>query len=121
MFQKKLEGESILWGWGLGWGSIVVCQYESKLIINKEFKAYRKALQRQKGGQQRPEPLGRRNSAGWKHFEYRPNGGRVFPLITTIFKLIRHIYKTNVLTKFHDDWPENVTFRESDPPGGHVT
>ncbi|KAH3819983.1 hypothetical protein DPMN_121727 [Dreissena polymorpha] len=38
-------------------------------------------------------------------------GGHVFPLITTIFKLIQHINKTNVLTRFHDDWPKNVTLR----------
>ncbi|KAH3778295.1 hypothetical protein DPMN_179750 [Dreissena polymorpha] len=36
-------------------------------------------------------------------------GGNVFPLITTIFKVIRHINKTNVLTKFYDDCPKNVT------------
>ncbi|KAH3843182.1 hypothetical protein DPMN_116692 [Dreissena polymorpha] len=30
-------------------------------------------------------------------------GGHVFPLITTIFKLVRDIHITNVLTKFHDD------------------
>ncbi|KAH3749368.1 hypothetical protein DPMN_183865 [Dreissena polymorpha] len=86
--------------------------------------------------------------------------GHVFPLITTIFKLIQHINqsaegtedhfrralkgpsnKTNVLTKFHDDWPKNVTLRLAQtnqqtnrqgknnmspttirklPPGGHV-
>ncbi|KAH3716086.1 hypothetical protein DPMN_058802 [Dreissena polymorpha] len=38
-------------------------------------------------------------------------GGHVFSLITTIFKLIRHINKTNVLTKFHDDRQKNVTIR----------
>ncbi|KAH3692883.1 hypothetical protein DPMN_193219 [Dreissena polymorpha] len=32
-----------------------------------------------------------------------PTGGHVFPLITTIFELIRDIHKTNHLTKFHDD------------------
>ncbi|KAH3889970.1 hypothetical protein DPMN_014037 [Dreissena polymorpha] len=36
-------------------------------------------------------------------------GGHFFPLIITILILIRHINKTNVLTKFHDDWPKNVT------------
>ncbi|KAH3713838.1 hypothetical protein DPMN_073639 [Dreissena polymorpha] len=59
----------------------------------------------------------------------------VFPLITIIFKLIQHINKTNVLTKFHDDWPKNVTLRKNllttchedwaknktaPPLGGHV-
>ncbi|KAH3837480.1 hypothetical protein DPMN_110871 [Dreissena polymorpha] len=51
-------------------------------------------------------------------------GGHVVSLITTI--------KNNVLTKFHDDWPKNVTLRtvpifslytyigNCPPPGGHV-
>ncbi|KAH3793529.1 hypothetical protein DPMN_147043 [Dreissena polymorpha] len=29
----------------------------------------------------------------------------------TIFKLNRHIQKTHVLTKFHEDWTKNVTSR----------
>ncbi|KAH3798030.1 hypothetical protein DPMN_151620 [Dreissena polymorpha] len=34
----------------------------------------------------------------------------------------RHIHKTNVLIKFHDDWTKNLTSREKDPPpGGHET
>ncbi|KAH3735656.1 hypothetical protein DPMN_042191 [Dreissena polymorpha] len=33
-----------------------------------------------------------------------PPGGHVFSLITTIFKLNQDIHKTNVLTKFHDNW-----------------
>ncbi|KAH3695126.1 hypothetical protein DPMN_082582 [Dreissena polymorpha] len=44
-----------------------------------------------------------------------------------------NIHKTNVLTKFHDDWTNNVTsrvftsffllykYKEKDPPGGHET
>ncbi|KAH3857524.1 hypothetical protein DPMN_100133 [Dreissena polymorpha] len=39
--------------------------------------------------------------------------GHVFPLITTIFKL-QQINKTNVLTKFHNDWAKN----EMTTPGG---
>ncbi|KAH3816872.1 hypothetical protein DPMN_118397 [Dreissena polymorpha] len=35
--------------------------------------------------------------------------------------IIRYIHKTNVLTKFHDDWTENVTSRRPPPPGGHET
>ncbi|KAH3846168.1 hypothetical protein DPMN_088466 [Dreissena polymorpha] len=30
---------------------------------------------------------------------------------TTIFKLVQHINKTNVLTKFNNDWPTDVTLR----------
>ncbi|KAH3863654.1 hypothetical protein DPMN_026643 [Dreissena polymorpha] len=50
----------------------------------------------------------------------------------TIFELNRHIQKTHVLTKFHEDWSKNVTSRvftcfhyihiekTAPPPGGHV-
>ncbi|KAH3815268.1 hypothetical protein DPMN_143790 [Dreissena polymorpha] len=68
---------------------------------------------------------GGHENAPYKHKEKTAPypGGNVFPLITTIVTLNRHINKTNVLTKFHDDWPKNVTFRKNDPlpPGGHVT
>ncbi|KAH3694604.1 hypothetical protein DPMN_082044 [Dreissena polymorpha] len=37
----------------------------------------------------------------------QPTGGHVFSPIWTIFKLVRDINKTNVLTKFHDDWVKN--------------
>ncbi|KAH3832190.1 hypothetical protein DPMN_105468 [Dreissena polymorpha] len=40
-----------------------------------------------------------------------PTGGHVFLPIRTIFKLNRRIQKTNVLTKFHEDWTKNVTSR----------
>ncbi|KAH3871804.1 hypothetical protein DPMN_035019 [Dreissena polymorpha] len=40
-----------------------------------------------------------------------PPGGHVSLLIMTIFKLDQDIHKTNVLTKFHDDWTKNVTSR----------
>ncbi|KAH3845537.1 hypothetical protein DPMN_087818 [Dreissena polymorpha] len=40
-----------------------------------------------------------------------PPGGHVFSPIWTIFELIRDINKTNVLTKFHDDWAKTVTSR----------
>ncbi|KAH3721043.1 hypothetical protein DPMN_063958 [Dreissena polymorpha] len=40
-----------------------------------------------------------------------PTGGHVFISIPTIFKLVRDINKTNVLTNFHDDWPKIVTSR----------
>ncbi|KAH3747896.1 hypothetical protein DPMN_182331 [Dreissena polymorpha] len=49
---------------------------------------------------------------------------RVFQLIGTIFKLIRAIIETNVMTKFHEDWTLNVTSsvlisKTAPPPGGH--
>ncbi|KAH3859321.1 hypothetical protein DPMN_102039 [Dreissena polymorpha] len=72
-------------------------------------------------------------------------GGHVFPPIMTMFELVRDIYKigaknvtstvgheTHVLTKFHEDWTINVTFRvftcfhyihiekTAPAPGGHV-
>ncbi|KAH3880341.1 hypothetical protein DPMN_004254 [Dreissena polymorpha] len=40
-----------------------------------------------------------------------PTGGHVFSRIWTIFKLVRDINKTNVLTNFHDDWSKIVTSR----------
>ncbi|KAH3749468.1 hypothetical protein DPMN_183966 [Dreissena polymorpha] len=40
-----------------------------------------------------------------------PSGGLVFSTIWTIFKLVRDINKTNVLTKFHDDWAKLVISR----------
>ncbi|KAH3705286.1 hypothetical protein DPMN_080354 [Dreissena polymorpha] len=54
-----------------------------------------------------------------------PTGGHVFSPIWTIFKLIREINKTNVLTNFHDDWAKIVTSRvftrkTAPPPGSHV-
>ncbi|KAH3735636.1 hypothetical protein DPMN_042171 [Dreissena polymorpha] len=39
-----------------------------------------------------------------------PPGGHVFSLITTIFKLNQDIHKTNVLTKFHDNWDKKCNF-----------
>ncbi|KAH3715058.1 hypothetical protein DPMN_057762 [Dreissena polymorpha] len=54
-----------------------------------------------------------------------PTGGHVFSLIPTIFKLVRDINKSNVLTNFHDDWAKIVTSRvltrkTAPPTGGHV-
>ncbi|KAH3873376.1 hypothetical protein DPMN_036610 [Dreissena polymorpha] len=54
-----------------------------------------------------------------------PPGGHVFSSICTIFELVRDINKTNVLTKFHDDWAKIVTSRlftrnTAPPPGSHV-
>ncbi|KAH3797553.1 hypothetical protein DPMN_151136 [Dreissena polymorpha] len=54
-----------------------------------------------------------------------PTGGHDFSPIWTIFELVRDINKTNVLTKFHDDWAKIVTSivftRKTAPPtGGHV-
>ncbi|KAH3800928.1 hypothetical protein DPMN_154571 [Dreissena polymorpha] len=57
-----------------------------------------------------------------------------FSPIPTIFKLVRDINKTNVLTNFHDDWAKIVTSRaftrenchyihiekNAPPTGGHV-
>ncbi|KAH3752100.1 hypothetical protein DPMN_186710 [Dreissena polymorpha] len=54
-----------------------------------------------------------------------PTGGHVFSPIWTIFKLVRDINKTNILTNFHDDWAKIVTSRvftrkTAPPTGGHV-
>ncbi|KAH3820628.1 hypothetical protein DPMN_122374 [Dreissena polymorpha] len=63
-----------------------------------------------------------------------PTGTHVFSPIPTIFKLVRDINKTNVLTNFHDDWAKIVTTRvftrenchyihiekNAPPTGGHV-
>ncbi|KAH3894087.1 hypothetical protein DPMN_018245 [Dreissena polymorpha] len=40
-----------------------------------------------------------------------PPGGHVFQQTRSFFKLIQDIIKTNVLTKFHEDWTKNVTFK----------
>ncbi|KAH3851895.1 hypothetical protein DPMN_094382 [Dreissena polymorpha] len=70
-------------------------------------------------------------------YTYRKNaphtGGHVISSILTIFKLVRDINKTNVLTNFHDDWAKIVTSRpnrenchyihiekNATPTGGHV-
>ncbi|KAH3822019.1 hypothetical protein DPMN_123788 [Dreissena polymorpha] len=61
----------------------------------------------------------------------QPTGSHVFSRIPTIFKLVRDINKTNVLTNFHDDWAKIVTSRVltrflysqikiAPPTGGHV-
>ncbi|KAH3694011.1 hypothetical protein DPMN_081450 [Dreissena polymorpha] len=52
-------------------------------------------------------------------------GGHVFSPIWTIFALVRHINKTNVLINFHDDWAKTVTSRvftrkRAPPTGGHL-
>ncbi|KAH3884916.1 hypothetical protein DPMN_008902 [Dreissena polymorpha] len=58
-----------------------------------------------------------------------PTGSHVFSPIPTIFKLVRDINKTNVLTNFHDDWANipnrenchNIHIEKKAPPtGGHV-
>ncbi|KAH3791441.1 hypothetical protein DPMN_144927 [Dreissena polymorpha] len=63
-----------------------------------------------------------------------PTGGHVFSPIPTIFKLVRDINKTNVLTNSHVDWAKIVTSRvltrenchyihikkNAPPTGGHV-
>ncbi|KAH3889306.1 hypothetical protein DPMN_013359 [Dreissena polymorpha] len=50
-----------------------------------------------------------------------PTGSHVFSPIPTIFKLVRDINKTNVLTNFHDNWAKIVTSRKNAPPTvGHV-
>ncbi|KAH3738994.1 hypothetical protein DPMN_045638 [Dreissena polymorpha] len=47
-----------------------------------------------------------------------------FSPISTIFELIQDINKTNVLTKFHDDWAKIVTYsvftRKTAPPTGTI-
>ncbi|KAH3697376.1 hypothetical protein DPMN_084875 [Dreissena polymorpha] len=51
-----------------------------------------------------------------------PTGSHVFSPISTIFELVRHINKTNVLINFHDDWAKIVTSRvkTATPTGGHL-
>ncbi|KAH3748069.1 hypothetical protein DPMN_182506 [Dreissena polymorpha] len=54
-----------------------------------------------------------------------PLGGYVFSRIWTIFKLERDNNKTNVLTKFYDEWTQIVTSRvftrqTAPPTGGHL-
>ncbi|KAH3698392.1 hypothetical protein DPMN_085912 [Dreissena polymorpha] len=42
-------------------------------------------------------------------------------LTETIFELNSCIKETNVLTKFHENWAKNVTFRKNAlPTGGHI-
>ncbi|KAH3704900.1 hypothetical protein DPMN_079961 [Dreissena polymorpha] len=45
-----------------------------------------------------------------------------FKKITTIFKLIQDIIRTNVLTKFYEDWTINISFKEKNAPsiGSHI-
>ncbi|KAH3864683.1 hypothetical protein DPMN_027708 [Dreissena polymorpha] len=61
-----------------------------------------------------------------------PTGVHVFSPILTIFELVRHINKTNVLNNLHDDWAQIVTSRvftrflyshimkTAPPTGGHL-
>ncbi|KAH3727520.1 hypothetical protein DPMN_053459 [Dreissena polymorpha] len=54
-----------------------------------------------------------------------PLGNHVFQANVTIFELIQDINKTNLLTKFHEDWTIYVasrvlTRKKAPPPGGHV-
>ncbi|KAH3857315.1 hypothetical protein DPMN_099921 [Dreissena polymorpha] len=54
-----------------------------------------------------------------------PPSDHVFSPIWTIFELVPDINKSNVLTKFHDDWAQTVTsrvFTRKTAPltGGHV-
>ncbi|KAH3824026.1 hypothetical protein DPMN_125854 [Dreissena polymorpha] len=61
-----------------------------------------------------------------------PLGSHVIQLTGTIFELNSHIKETNVLTKFHENWTNNVTSRvftcfhyihiekNAPPTGGHV-
>ncbi|KAH3749431.1 hypothetical protein DPMN_183929 [Dreissena polymorpha] len=54
----------------------------------------------------------------------RPPEAMFFSPIWTIFKLVRDIYKTNVLTIFHDDWAKLFLYSQigktAPPTGGHV-
>ncbi|KAH3841755.1 hypothetical protein DPMN_115234 [Dreissena polymorpha] len=65
-------------------------------------------------------------SFNWNHFRTRktatPPGSHVFQPTGTIFELVQDIIRTNVLTKFHEDWTINLTFtvKTAPPPGGHV-
>ncbi|KAH3874860.1 hypothetical protein DPMN_038114 [Dreissena polymorpha] len=60
-----------------------------------------------------------------------PLGSHVFQANITIFELIQDIIKTNLLTKFHEDWTMrpldcshrtiyNHTRKNAPPPGGHL-
>ncbi|KAH3864637.1 hypothetical protein DPMN_027660 [Dreissena polymorpha] len=52
-----------------------------------------------------------------------PPGSHVIQLTGTIFELNSHIKETNVLSKFHANWANNVTSRReknAPPTGGHV-
>ncbi|KAH3787906.1 hypothetical protein DPMN_166037 [Dreissena polymorpha] len=67
-----------------------------------------------------------RDNCHYIHIEKNapPTGGHVFSLSWTIFKLVRDINKTNVLTNFHDDWAKIVSTRvftrkTAPPTGGH--
>ncbi|KAH3787068.1 hypothetical protein DPMN_165187 [Dreissena polymorpha] len=65
-------------------------------------------------------------SFNWNHFRIRkiatPPGSHVFQPTGTIFELVQDIIRTNVLTKFHEDWTINLTstVKTAPPPGGHV-
>ncbi|KAH3748851.1 hypothetical protein DPMN_183308 [Dreissena polymorpha] len=50
-----------------------------------------------------------------------PPGRHVFSPIWTIFELVRDINKTNVLTKFHDDWANILTSKLHEDWAWHVT
>ncbi|KAH3691144.1 hypothetical protein DPMN_191285 [Dreissena polymorpha] len=54
--------------------------------------------------------------------EKHPPGSHVFQPIGTIIDFVQDIIRTNVLTKFHEDWTINLTFtvKTALPPGGHV-
>ena len=61
-----------------------------------------------------------------------PHPRHVFQQTGTIFELIQDIIRSNVLTKFHEVWKINITFRvvarfyyslarkAAKPPGSHV-
>ncbi|KAH3819769.1 hypothetical protein DPMN_121513 [Dreissena polymorpha] len=61
-----------------------------------------------------------------------PTGGHVFQRTETTFELNQHNIKANILTKFHENWANNVTCRvftcfhyihiekNAPPTGGHV-
>ncbi|KAH3795970.1 hypothetical protein DPMN_149533 [Dreissena polymorpha] len=55
----------------------------------------------------------------------RPHCGHVFQTTETIFELVQDIIRSNVQTKFHEDWTINVTLRvltrkNALPPNGNV-
>ncbi|KAH3816542.1 hypothetical protein DPMN_118059 [Dreissena polymorpha] len=52
-----------------------------------------------------------------------PPGGNDFQKTRTIFELILDVIRINPLTKFHEDWTINITFRpynENAPPPGDI-
>ncbi|KAH3854387.1 hypothetical protein DPMN_096928 [Dreissena polymorpha] len=75
------------------------------------------------GGKFMERQLIERQNLSSKNF--RSLGSHVFERTVTIFELSRAIIRTNLRTKFHEDWTINVTSRvltrkTAPSPGGHI-